>query len=54
MRDEIVAGFAAAVAAAVATSEAQQEQARRGIDGGMPEGKAVAPGPADAARPTPV
>jgi hypothetical protein len=35
-------------AAALATAEAQQEQARRWVDGGMPEGDVITPGPADA------
>jgi hypothetical protein len=45
---EIVAEWSAAVSAALATAAAQQEQARRWIDGGMPEGDVIAPGPADA------
>lgn len=40
---EIVAEWRAAVSTAVATAEAQQEQARRWIDGGMPEGDVITP-----------
>ncbi len=43
MQAEIVAEWQAAVASALATAAGQQEQARRWIDGGMPEGFVVTP-----------
>jgi hypothetical protein len=48
VQNEIKAEWSAAVSASLATAEAQQEQARRWIDGGMGEGNVVTPGPADA------
>jgi hypothetical protein len=46
---EIVAEWKAAVAQAVASSNAQQEQARRWVEGGFEaEGDVITPGPADA------
>jgi hypothetical protein len=48
VQNEIKVEWAAAVSAALATAEAQQEQARRWIEAGMPEGDVITPGPADA------
>jgi hypothetical protein len=48
---EIKAEWAAAVSAALSTAEAQQQQARRWVEGGFEaEGFVVTPGPADARR----
>jgi hypothetical protein len=46
--DADVAEWSKAVSAALSTAEAQQEQARRWVDGGMPAGDVITPGPADA------
>ena len=47
-RDQFKAAIEAAVASAAATADAQQQQARRWVEGGMPEGDVITPGPADA------